>query len=268
MQRWSPCLSNSERASPARAQPEPSIPSSSSLPVTGAGSWRNRTCSAAAAAAAACEGLQCQKGFLSVNFCHCSRVLTASSSPSPFFFPLLPLNQALPFELVSRCPPLSSDCPGSQGCTLCLALGSTTRTIFFSGCISAKLGLYSQAQRRTARRRTARQYPTRYNHQVPLCPRCGERPGSSAPFSPWSVDSGGQPPNLKSPSSCALSSRVQPILPVLPSRCQVLRVEAGPSCWQPWQLLAGPGRPHLSDSQWAATRATVHCPALPCDCTK
>lgn len=79
------------------------------------------------------------------------------------------------------------------------------------------------------------QYPRKYMHQVHVPPyhrtqlqTLCSKPRSlwgkvwiQRPVLPWSVDSCGQPPNLKSPSSCALSSRVHcqflPILPLLPS---------------------------------------------------
>lgn len=141
---------------------------------------------------------------------------TLSSSPKPSSL-----------RLVSPWTPLSSDFPCSQGCTLCSALGPTTPTIFPCGISAKKFGLLYGP----ARRWTAPQYPTELQtsgttvypgHRTLLT--CGKQPRSlwgkvwiQRPILPWSVDSCGQPPNLKSPSSCALSSRVQPILPVLPS---------------------------------------------------
>lgn len=173
-------------------------------------------------------------------------------------FSTTPPRPSPPSELVSRSPPLSRlilPVRKAAHCERHWGPRHAPSFLLLHLCISAKLGLYSQA-----RHRTAPQYPTRYNHQVPLYPRCGERPGSSAPFSPWSVDSCGQPPNLKSPSSCALSSRVQPIPPVVPSRCQVLRVEAGPSCWQPWQALVV-----FTCQTRSGLQLELQYTALPCD---
>lgn len=210
--------------SPARAQ-------HSIITVTGTGtdtgSWRNRPvvlywC------CCGCERLKSQKGLLSVtsvtapvsSLPHPRRHLSFSTPHSPTTKPSL--RTCFTFSPLSRL-----ILPVRKAAHRAQHRGPRHAPSFFLLAASLqKLGLYSQA-----RRRTAPQYPRGYNHQVPLYSRCGERSGSSAPFSPWSVDSCGQPPNLKSPSSCALSSRVQPILPVLPSRCQVLRVEAGPSCW-------------------------------------
>lgn len=207
------------------------------------------------AAAAACERLKSQKGLLSV---------TSVTLPCPhclilaltFSFSTTPPRPSPPFELVSRSPPLSSDSPGSQGCTLCKALGSTTRTI---SSLAASLLL---CKARIVQPSTAQDGTTVSNKVQPPGTTVSSLWGKAwiqRPILPlvcgfvWTTPQSQISLFLRLVVACTANSacRAQPV-PGIASRGWPILLAA----------LAGPGRSHLSDSQWAATRATVHCPAL------
>lgn len=233
MQRWSPCSSNSQRA----AQPEPSpSPAFHHLrhrdwlwhwhpqPVW---HWRNRP---AALVCCGCgEGvgeIADAEGLLSVSpaTLPCPHCLTLALALT---FSLPRLTKPSSLRLVSPRPPLSSDFPGSQGCTLCSELGSSTRTAFLS--FFAKIGLYGQARRRTAPQYPSEKESTDIRYRCTLAALWG-RSGSSAPFLPWSVDSGGQPPQSQISLFLRLVVACTAHSACCAQSCRVLRVEAGPSC--------------------------------------
>lgn len=159
---------------------------------------------------------------------------TLSSSPKPSSL-----------RLVSPWTPLSSDFPGSQGCTLCSALGSTTPTIFPCGISAKKFGLLYGP----ARRWTAPQYPTEYKHQVPLYIQDTGHALDLRQATSLAVGKG-LDPAPHSPLVCGFvwttpQSQISLFLRLVVARaahsacsaqsCQVLRVEAGPllSCSVP-----------------------------------
>lgn len=230
MQRWLPGSSNSARASPARAQPESagfhpsSSPGMAALRVAAVLKGR-------AGQGRAVKGLKDEMpegapplACLSVTLpsLHClifnPHLFSPTSDPIPP--PPSPPNQAViylsPFEIVSPSTPLSSDSPGWQG-----YCGNTSGPCRRRGVHTKKLGLCGQA--RQGKRCTSTRPPLFQRTRLPGTQvRLACFAGSSAanprslwgkawiqcPVLPWSVDSCGQPPNLKSPSSCALSSRV------------------------------------------------------------
>lgn len=216
--------------------------------------WRNRP--AALVCCGCVEGqrvwVRSQRGSFSVSpaTLPCPHCLTLALT-----FSLPQLTKPSSLRLVSPRPPLSSDFPGSQGCTLCSELGFSTRTAFLS--VFAKLGLYGQA-----RRRTAPQYPSEKESsdiQVPLYPRCAVgKVWIQRPVSPLVCGFGWATPpisNLPLPAPCrrvySPFCLLCPVVPCLASRG--------------WPILC-PGRSHLSDSQRPAL-----CPGpawLPCGCTK
>lgn len=221
--------------------------------------------------------MKCQKrpplACLSVTLpsLHClifnPHLFSPTSDPIPP--PPSPPNQAIiylsPFEFVSPSTPLSSDSPGWQG-----YCGNTSGSCRRRGVHTKKLGLCGQA--RQGKRCTVVQAPGPHCSSVPGCQalksdshaslgllqqtlaRCGERPGSSAPFSPglWILVDNPQISNLPLPAPCRRvytansPSSAKSARPASPAQsfARLLRVEAGPSCalpsWPPRLPAASP----------------------------